>query len=50
VWVVGFGGLIMAIAASMLVQRTARGDDMFMTMAGRHGHHALDLEAADLLG
>jgi hypothetical protein len=45
-----FGGLIMAIAASMLVQRTARGDDMFMTMADRHGRHALDLGAADLLG
>jgi hypothetical protein len=41
-----FGGLVMAIAASMLVQRTPRGDDMFMAMADRHGHHAVDLDAA----
>ena len=38
-------GLIMAIAASMLVKRTQRGDDMFMAMAERAGRHALDLEA-----
>jgi aminoglycoside/choline kinase family phosphotransferase len=44
-----FGGLIMAIVASMLVQRTPRGDDMFMTMAQRHGQHAIDLEAAAFL-
>jgi hypothetical protein len=39
------GGLIMAIAASMLVKRTDRGDDMFVAMAERAGRHALDLEA-----
>ena len=44
-----FGGLVMAIAASMLVQRTERGDDMFMAMAERHGRQALDLDAAALL-
>jgi aminoglycoside/choline kinase family phosphotransferase len=44
-----FGGLIMAIVASMLVQRTPRGDDMFMTMAHRHGQHAIDLEATEFL-
>ena len=38
-------GLIMAIAASMLVMRTPRGDDMFMAMAERAGRHALDLDA-----
>jgi aminoglycoside/choline kinase family phosphotransferase len=43
------GGLIMAIAASMLVERTPRGDDMFMTMAQRHGQHAIDLDATALL-
>ncbi len=43
------GGLIMAIAASMLVRRTPRGDDMFMAMANRHGRHAIDLEALELL-
>ena len=37
-------GLIMAIAASMLVKRTPRGDDMFMVMAERAGRHALDLD------
>jgi ecdysteroid kinase len=45
-----FGGLVMAIAASMLVERTERGDEMFITMARRHGQHALDLEATDFLG
>jgi hypothetical protein len=44
-----FAGLIMAIAASMLVEQTARGDDMFMAMANRHGRHALDLEAESLI-
>jgi len=44
-----FSGLVMAVAASMLVEQTARGDDMFMAMANRHGRHALDLEAEALL-
>ena len=44
-----FGGLIMAIAASMLVVRTDRGDDMFMTMASRHSTQALDLGATEFL-
>ncbi len=43
------GGLVMAIAASMLVRRTERGDDMFVTMANRHGAHAADLDALALL-
>jgi len=38
-------GLIMAIAASMLVKRTDRGDEMFLAMAERAGRHALDLDA-----
>jgi hypothetical protein len=38
-------GLIMAVTASMLVERTERGDAMFMVMAERHSHHALDLQA-----
>jgi hypothetical protein len=45
-----WSGLIMAIAASMLVKQTDRGDDMFMTMAHRHARHAIDLEAPALLG
>jgi hypothetical protein len=42
-------GLIMAIAASMLVERTQRGDDMFMVMADRHARHALELDFAGTL-
>ena len=40
-----WSGLVMAVAASMLVERTDRGDDMFMTMAHRHAQHAIDLKA-----
>jgi hypothetical protein len=34
----------------MLVERTDRGDRMFLTMADRHARHALDLDAAEVLG
>jgi aminoglycoside/choline kinase family phosphotransferase len=44
-----WSGLVVAVAASMLVQRTDRGDEMFLTMANRHARHALDLDAAALL-
>ena len=44
-----FGGLIMAIVASFLVQRTDRGDEMFITMAERHARQALDLDAESLI-
>jgi hypothetical protein len=44
-----FGGLLMAIVASMVVQRTERGDLMFLTSAGRHAQHALDAGAAEFL-
>lgn len=44
-----WAGLVMAIAASMLVERTDRGDEMFLTMATRHARHALDLEAPDVI-
>ena len=44
-----FGGLIMAIVASALVRRTERGDEMFVTMAERHAHQALDLDAETLI-
>jgi hypothetical protein len=44
-----FDGLIMGIAASMLVTQTPRSDDMFMAMVNRHGHQALDLGSADFL-
>lgn len=44
-----FAGLVMAIAASMLVEQTARGDQMFMAMATRHAQHAIDLDAVELI-
>ncbi len=44
-----WAGLITAVAASMLVEQTERGDEMFMTMAHRHARHALDLDAPALL-
>lgn len=44
-----FGGVLMAIVASMLVRRTERGDDMFMTTLARHAQHVLDLDALELL-
>jgi hypothetical protein len=44
-----WAGLLMAVGASMLVERTDRGDQMFLTMASRHARHALDLDAAELI-
>jgi len=44
-----WSGLLMAVAASMLVERTERGDQMFLTMAARHSRHALDLDAAEVI-
>jgi hypothetical protein len=40
----------MGIGASMLVQRTDRGDEMFCTMVERHAWHARDLDALATLG
>ena len=40
-----FFGVMMAIVSSMLVERTPRGDQMFMTMLQRHCDHALDTDA-----
>lgn len=42
-----FGGVLMALIASMLVGQTERGDEMFLTMARRHARHALDLDAKE---
>jgi aminoglycoside/choline kinase family phosphotransferase len=44
-----WAGLVMAVAASMLVERTDRGDQMFLTMASRHSRHALDLDAPEVI-
>ncbi len=37
-----FGGILMAIVASMVVQRTDRGDLMFLTSTTRHAQHVID--------
>jgi hypothetical protein len=44
-----FGGVLMAIVASMVVQRTERGDLMFLTSTSRHAQHALDADSLALL-
>ena len=44
-----FAGFAVTVIASMIVQRTARGDEMFTTMARRHARHALDLNAQEFL-
>jgi aminoglycoside phosphotransferase (APT) family kinase protein len=44
-----FGGVLMAIVASMVVQRTERGDLMFLTSTTRHAQHALDVDAPAIL-
>jgi ecdysteroid kinase len=44
-----FFGVMMAIVSSMLVQRTERGDEMFMLMLERHSEHVLDTDALTLL-
>lgn len=44
-----FAGVLMAIVASMVVQRTERGDLMFLTSATRHAQHALDAGADAML-
>lgn len=42
-------GVMMAIVSSMLVERTDRGDRMFMTMLQRSCDHALDTDALAIL-
>ncbi|MDT5338074.1 MAG: hypothetical protein QOD90_3579 [Mycobacterium sp.] len=44
-----FFGVVMAIVSPMLVERTERGDRMFMTMIARHCTHVLDLDAMAVL-
>jgi hypothetical protein len=44
-----FSGFHMAVLASMIVERTDRGDAMFLAMAGRHGRQILDLGAEEFL-
>ncbi|CAN5542815.1 hypothetical protein BH10ACT9_BH10ACT9_19500 [soil metagenome] len=44
-----FFGVMMAIVSSMLVARTDRGDQMFMTMLARHCAQVLDTDALAIL-
>lgn len=44
-----FFGVMMAIVSSMLVERTDRGDEMFMTMLERHCSQVLDTDALSAL-
>ena len=44
-----FAGFLVTVIASMLVQETARGNEMFIAMAQRHSRHAIDLGAAEFL-
>ncbi len=45
-----YAGFFMAVIASMLVVQTVRGDEMFMTMASRHGQQILDLDCIETIG
>jgi hypothetical protein len=44
-----FLGLVMTIAPAVLVQRTERGDEMFMASFARYAQQVLDLQALELL-
>jgi aminoglycoside/choline kinase family phosphotransferase len=44
-----FAGFHMAVLASMIVERTDRGDAMFLAMAGGHGRQILDLDSEQFL-
>lgn len=44
-----FAGINVAVGAAMLVQRTERGDNMFLTMLDRHVSHVIDHDALSLL-
>lgn len=44
-----FAGFGVTVIASMLVEQTARGDEMFTAMARRHARHALDHGAETFL-
>jgi hypothetical protein len=44
-----FFGVMMAIVSPMLVERTERGDEMFMAMIERHCQHVIDTDALAIL-
>ena len=43
-------GIVMAVIASMVVEVTPRGDEMFLAMARRHSAHAIDADVELLWG
>ena len=45
-----FAGFAVTVVASVMVQQTERGDEMFTAMARRHARHALDLGSREFLG
>lgn len=45
-----FAGFAVTVVASVMVQQTERGDEMFTAMARRHARHALDLGAEEFFG
>jgi hypothetical protein len=42
-------GAFLAVGASMLVEQTDRGDQMFITSVTRHVNHAMDLDAVEVI-
>jgi hypothetical protein len=44
-----FLGVLMTVAPAMLVQRTERGDEMFLVTLARYAQQVLDLDALELL-
>jgi Ecdysteroid kinase-like family len=44
-----FLGILMTVAPAMLVERTERGDEMFMVSLARYAQHVLDVDALELL-
>ncbi len=44
-----FLGIVMTVAPAMIVQRTERGDEMFMASLARYAQQALDLDSLALL-
>lgn len=44
-----YAGFGVTVIASMIVQQTERGDEMFTAMARRHARHAIDLGAEEFL-
>jgi aminoglycoside phosphotransferase (APT) family kinase protein len=44
-----FAGFAVTVIASVIVQETERGNEMFTAMARRHARHALDLGSAEFL-